>query len=329
MPNPARHPRSRRRSSSSSRSSARISARRRARWRISASPTFASSIRARAGRTKRPGRRRAAPTMFWIDGRVFATVGDAIADLGFIYATTARAREVAKPVVGPREAAARHPRARRRRASRAGVLFGRERTGLTNEELSLADEILTFPVDPAFASLNVAQAVLLFAYEWRLAGFAPGRRGLPLPTRRPVPAPKEDLIRLVRASRSRRSTGPASSGRRRSGRTWSTGAPRDAAARRLLRAGGADAARRGRGARAAADAAAGASRRDRHHRARQGRGRRMTRLLVFDSGIGGLSVVARDPARAARRGDRSMSPTMPAFPMATGRTRRSPTTSSG
>src|SRR6516165_4509071 len=87
--------------------------------------------------------------------RVFATVAEAIADLRFVYATTARAREIAKPVVGPRRAAERattlvtggRP---------VGVLFGRERIGLTNEEVSLADEILTLPVDPSFSSLNVA-----------------------------------------------------------------------------------------------------------------------------------------------------------------------------
>jgi tRNA/rRNA methyltransferase len=125
----------------------------------------------------------------------FTSVADAIADLGFIYATTARAREVAKPVVGPREAAL-HVRALATGGSRAGVLFGPERAGLNNEDLSLADEILTFPVDPGFASINLAQAVLLFGYEWRLAGFAPGEGGMPFADGRPPPAPKEDLIRL-------------------------------------------------------------------------------------------------------------------------------------
>ncbi|MFY8154168.1 MAG: TrmH family RNA methyltransferase, partial [Hyphomicrobiales bacterium] len=51
-------------------------------------------------------------------------------------------------------------------AERVGILFGRERIGLTNEEISFADAILTFPVNPAFASLNLAQAVLLVGYEW-------------------------------------------------------------------------------------------------------------------------------------------------------------------
>ncbi|HET7716074.1 MAG TPA: RNA methyltransferase [Bauldia sp.] len=127
--------------------------------------------------------------------RTYATVADAVADLGFVYATTARAREVAKPVVGPREAAA-NIRALAREGTQAGVMFGPERTGLTNEDLSFADEILTYPVDPGFPSLNLAQAVLLFAYEWRLAGFAPEERALPLPDPRPKPAPKAELIRL-------------------------------------------------------------------------------------------------------------------------------------
>jgi len=127
--------------------------------------------------------------------RTFTSVADAIADLGFIYATTARMREVAKPVAGPREAAARI-RALAAAASRAGILFGPERAGLNNEDLSLADEILTYPVDPGFASINLAQAVLLFGYEWRLAGFAADENGLPIAEGRPVPALKEDLIRL-------------------------------------------------------------------------------------------------------------------------------------
>ena len=127
--------------------------------------------------------------------RTFPSAAEAVADLGFVYATTARAREVAKPVAGPREAANR-VRALAAAGSRAGVMFGPERAGLTNEDLSLADEILTFPVDPGFPSLNLAQAVLLFGYEWRLAGFAPEERVLPLADGRPDPAPKEDLIRL-------------------------------------------------------------------------------------------------------------------------------------
>jgi tRNA/rRNA methyltransferase len=77
-----------------------------------------------------------------------------------------------------------------------GVIFGRERTGLTNEEISYADEILTLPVDPQFASLNVAQAVLLIAYEWRIAGFTEETAGLPFGGPEAEPASREDLIRM-------------------------------------------------------------------------------------------------------------------------------------
>lgn len=125
--------------------------------------------------------------------RAFATTADAVADLNFVYATTARNRGLPKQVVGPREAVDQL-RARASGGQVTGVLFGRERWGLTNEEIALADAIVTFPVNPAFASLNVAQAVLLVCYEWMAAGL-----GGALPARRPVadldltPAPKSEL----------------------------------------------------------------------------------------------------------------------------------------
>lgn len=127
--------------------------------------------------------------------RVFDTLAEAIADLGFLFAATARSREVAKPVVGPHEAAAV---ARRRIAAGngVGILFGRERSGLTNEDVSLADAILTLPVNPEFSSLNIAQSVLIFAYEWRLAGLADEVAGLPFDGGIAPPAPKEELLRL-------------------------------------------------------------------------------------------------------------------------------------
>ena len=113
-----------------------------------------------------------------IDGaRVYGTLEGAIADLGFLFATTARPREIAKDVSGPRRAASRL-RELPRTGKRPGVLFGRERSGLTNEELALADEILTLPVDPAHASLNIAQAVLIVAYEWRRSALASEEDGL-------------------------------------------------------------------------------------------------------------------------------------------------------
>ena len=127
--------------------------------------------------------------------RVFETVEEAVADLGYLLATTARSREVAKEVLGPRAAAAT-VRGRLAAGIRSGILFGRERSGLTNEEVALADAILTLPVDPAFSSLNIAQAVIVVAYEWRLSGLSDEAAGLPFAGDIAPPAPKEDLIRL-------------------------------------------------------------------------------------------------------------------------------------
>src|SRR5215471_7504313 len=96
---------------------------------------------------------------------LFDTVADAVADLDLLFATTARAHDQAKPVLGP-EAAAREIVGRAGFGARCGILFGRERWGLTNEEVARANRIITFPVNPGFASLNLAQAVLLMGYEW-------------------------------------------------------------------------------------------------------------------------------------------------------------------
>jgi tRNA/rRNA methyltransferase len=96
---------------------------------------------------------------------LFDTLEQAVADLDLVFATTARAHDQAKPVVGP-EAAAREIVSHVGSGGGAGVLFGRERAGLTNEEVALANRIVTFPVNPGFASLNLAQAVLLMGYEW-------------------------------------------------------------------------------------------------------------------------------------------------------------------
>lgn len=101
--------------------------------------------------------------------RVFDDLASAIADLNFIFATTARERDGFKPVRGPVEAG-RALRVRTQAGQRTGILFGRERFGLYNDEVGLADEIVTFPVDPGFSSLNIAQAVLLMSYEWMKSG---------------------------------------------------------------------------------------------------------------------------------------------------------------
>src|SRR5580698_4101983 len=97
---------------------------------------------------------------------LFDTVEQAVADCTLLFATTARAHDQAKLVVAP-DAAAREIVAQIAAGSgEVGILFGRERYGLQNEEVALANRIVTFPVNPGFASLNLAQAVLLMGYEW-------------------------------------------------------------------------------------------------------------------------------------------------------------------
>jgi tRNA/rRNA methyltransferase len=96
---------------------------------------------------------------------LFDTVEQAVADCTLLFATTARAHDQAKPVIGPQQAA-REIVGEIAAAGQVGLLFGRERAGLLNEEVALSDYIVTFPVNPAFASLNLAQAVLLLGYEW-------------------------------------------------------------------------------------------------------------------------------------------------------------------
>lgn len=123
--------------------------------------------------------------------RVFETLDDAIADLTLVYATTARRRELQKEVLGPDVAAGRlatHIAG----GGGAGLLFGRERWGLYNEEVAVADAIVTLPVEAAFASLNIAQAVLVLAYEWRRQTDA----GLPFGSGVADAASKEELLRL-------------------------------------------------------------------------------------------------------------------------------------
>jgi len=100
------------------------------------------------------------------EARVFDDVASAVADLNFVYATTLRNRALTRPVVTPAQAAAE---TRDRRAP-SGLMFGPERSGLETDDLALAHAILTIPVNPDFGSLNLAQAVLINAYEWFRAG---------------------------------------------------------------------------------------------------------------------------------------------------------------
>jgi tRNA/rRNA methyltransferase len=127
-----------------------------------------------------------------LDGAMlYDDLGSAIADCSFVLATTARAHDQAKPVVGATEAAAEMaPRVEA--GETVAILFGRERNGLENDEVALADRIVTLPVNPAFASLNLAQAVIIVAYEWFKQ-----RSAAKLPFAMPqksAPAPKEQLL---------------------------------------------------------------------------------------------------------------------------------------
>jgi tRNA/rRNA methyltransferase len=122
---------------------------------------------------------------------LYPTLAAAIADCSFVLATTARAHDQAKPVVGPVEAA--HLMAPRIAArENIAILFGRERNGLENDEVALADAIVTLPVNPAFASLNLAQAVVIVAYEWfKLASAGALPSAMP---NKSAPAPKQQLL---------------------------------------------------------------------------------------------------------------------------------------
>ncbi len=96
---------------------------------------------------------------------VHETLEEALSEFQFIYATTARPREMTKEVMTPQQASA-DMHARIGRGEKIAILFGRERFGLSNDEISKADVIISAPVNPAYASLNIAQAVLLVGYEW-------------------------------------------------------------------------------------------------------------------------------------------------------------------
>ena len=120
---------------------------------------------------------------------VHETLADGVADCAHVYATTVRKRGVTKPVVTPEQAAVEIHGAQ----ARSAIVFGPERSGLETEEVALARAILTVPVNPAFASLNLAQAVILCAYEWSKP------HGLAMPTAEELrpPASQEELEGLI------------------------------------------------------------------------------------------------------------------------------------
>jgi len=97
--------------------------------------------------------------------RVFDSLQDAIADLHHVYATTARPRDMIKKVVTPK-AAATELRGFTGAGENCGILFGKESWGLSSEDVTFADTIITVPLNPDFSSINLAQAVLLVGYEW-------------------------------------------------------------------------------------------------------------------------------------------------------------------
>jgi tRNA/rRNA methyltransferase len=94
--------------------------------------------------------------------RVFDTVQEAIADCSSVYASTVRRRDLIMPVIGPEDMANQIAAS----SKRSAILFGPERSGLETEEVALSNAIVTVPINPEFASLNLAQAVILLAYEW-------------------------------------------------------------------------------------------------------------------------------------------------------------------
>ena len=114
--------------------------------------------------------------------QVFETLAEAVADCAHVYATTVRKRGVTKPVVTPEQAA----QAIHRGPGRSAIVFGPERSGLETEDVALARAIITVPINPEFASLNLAQAVILCAYEWsKHVGLCPADRRRTAP---PCPA---------------------------------------------------------------------------------------------------------------------------------------------
>ncbi len=97
--------------------------------------------------------------------KIFETVPAALADLNYVYATTARSRDMTSRTMTPR-AATPDMIGRITAGHKVGVMFGRERTGLVNDHIVLANARITIPLNPEFSSLNLAQAVLLIGYEW-------------------------------------------------------------------------------------------------------------------------------------------------------------------
>src|SRR5690242_16322932 len=98
--------------------------------------------------------------------QVFETIEQAIADCSLVFASTVRRRDLVMPVVGPEQMGDQIAAS----AERCAILFGPERSGLETEDVALSNAIVTVPINPEFGSLNLAQAVILLAYEWSKRG---------------------------------------------------------------------------------------------------------------------------------------------------------------
>jgi tRNA/rRNA methyltransferase len=125
----------------------------------------------------------------------FGSSEDAVADLHRVYAATARNRFMVKPVVTPRQAA-RELRDHLSAGLACGVLFGPERTGLENDDVALADVVVTVPLNPDYCSLNLAQSVLILGYEWFQAGDPAAPRAMTKGAQPPVD--KDQLLGFFR-----------------------------------------------------------------------------------------------------------------------------------
>jgi len=125
--------------------------------------------------------------------RLYPDVPAAIADLRHVYASTARDRYMVKREVTPR-LAAEEMRGFLAAGEPCGILFGPERTGLVNDDIALADTVVTVPLNPAFSSLNLAQAVVIVGYEWFIAKTEPSSELLH--TGHSRPANKAELLRF-------------------------------------------------------------------------------------------------------------------------------------
>ena len=121
--------------------------------------------------------------------QVFDSVADAISDCSLVYASTVRRRDLVMPVAGPAEMATEI----RSMDARSAILFGPERSGLESDDVALATKIVTVPINPEFGSLNLAQAVILLAYEWSKGA------ELSQPTAKEIepPAPMGELDGLI------------------------------------------------------------------------------------------------------------------------------------